>query len=106
MDFRGSFEEYRAYKAARRTETKTIEAKKEKKPKEKKRSGSPEKLLAKVEREIAALEGQMAELEKAAAEFATDYEKLMEIEEKKAETASALEEKYYEWETLGEEIER
>ena len=105
-DYHGTFEQYRAYRAAsapKEPKTAVKEAEKEK-PKQKKRSGSPEKLLSRAEREIAALEGKLLELEGLAEEHASDYEKLMEFEEERAAIQAELDEKYEEWEKLAEEI--
>ena len=106
FDFPGTFEQYRAYKAERAAasvpETKHVE--KKEKPKQKKRSGSPEKLLAKAEREISALEARLAEIDALAEENSSDYEKLLELDAEREEINAALEAKYAEWEELAEEI--
>ena len=52
-----------------------------------------EKEIEKAENAIAALEAEMAE-------NASDYQKLLELEEKKAAADAALEELYLQWEEL------
>ena len=78
---------------------------KEEKPKEKKKlHGSPEKFMAKLEREIAAIEEKIKENERLAEEFYADYEKLMELETEKNSLTAQLDEKYIQWEELAEMV--
>jgi len=104
-DFHGTFEQYRAYKAANAPQEAKAAPRetREEKPKQKKRSGSPEKLMAKAEREIAALEEKLRELDRKAEEHASDYEKLMEIEAEKETLRTELDGQYEVWEALAEE---
>lgn len=106
-DYRGTFSEYREYKARQQTfaqaEKRREETKQKAEPKPKPKKKNPaagEKQLAKVEREIEKLEQQLAGLDRESEENSTDYQKLMEIEEKRAEINSQLEELYEQWETL------
>ena len=64
------------------------------------RPGKPLKQLQKVEKEINRLEAQLQELEEESAQCATDYQKLMEIEEQKENLNSALMDLYEKWEAL------
>ena len=58
-----------------------------------------------MEREIAALEARLKEIEAAVEENATDYEALSRLFEEKAAAEAALEEKYEDWGALSEELE-
>ncbi len=105
-DFRGTYEQYRAYKEANAipaVPTKTAPKQQPKNPK-KKGGKSPGKMLEKLEKEIAKLEDELGEIEKESEQFSTDYEKLMELSAQKDEISSVLEEKYIEWEELAEQI--
>ena len=109
-DWRCSFEEYRARKErqtqaalARQAEEKKLQ-KKEQPKKEKPAGGQKalQKKLASLEREIAAQEEQLRQLEAAIQENATDYEALSRLFEEKAAADAALEEKYEAWGALSE----
>lgn len=107
-DFRGTFEEYREYKARiehLKQVEKEKEAKREKKPKAKRQKPvSVEKKIAKVEGEIANLEGRIAEIDAQMEMFSSDYEKLIELGTEKAALEEQLEEKMGEWEQLSENM--
>ena len=101
-DYRGSYREYCAWRD-RQALLQPAEAKKapDKKAVEKKnRVPNTDKLLAKTEREIARLETRLNELNTLAEVNATDYQKLMEIEEHKEELNAQLLELYEKWEEL------
>ena len=105
-DFRGSFTQYREYKARQQSITSAEKKKQEKtevsaKP-EKRQPQRTERQLARIEREIGKLEEQLAALDRAAAENASDYQKLMEIDEEKAALNSQLDALYAQWEEIGE----
>ena len=105
-DFRGSFMQYREYKARQQSITSAEKKKQEKtevsaKP-EKRQPQRTERQLARIEREIGKLEEQLAALDRAAAENASDYQKLMEIDEEKAALNSQLDALYAQWEEIGE----
>ena len=55
-----------------------------------------------MEKEIARLEASLAELEREAEQFASDYQKLMELEDRKEALNAELLEKYEQWEALSE----
>ena len=107
-DFRGTYEQYRAFKAA------SVPVQEQKKPAEKKEKPKTEaaqkqknsknaaKKAARLEREIADIEKQISDIEAEKEAFATDYEKLIELDEKKAELENALEEKLSEWEEVAQ----
>ena len=105
-DFRGSFSQFREFKARqasisaaeKRRQDKTEPAQKQ----EKRQPQRAERQLARIEREIAKTEAQIAALETQAEEYASDYQKLMEIDGKKAELNAALDDLYAQWEAIGE----
>lgn len=109
-DFRGSFSEYREF-VRRQTELSQAEKQKEAKKPEirerkredwKKKNGGSEKQLKKLERDIEKLEEKMAELESEYERNAADYQKLMELDEEKAQLLAQLDELYESWEALSE----
>ena len=75
---------------------------KQKKPSSPPRPVNAEKQLQRLEKEIARLEGSIAELEREAEQFASDYQKLMELDEQKEALNAELLEKYEQWEVLSE----
>ena len=104
-DYRGGFTEFRAW----RERQKSIEhsaARREEKPREKKpaKKAAPrtERVLAKLERDIAALEREIAQLDAQSEEFASDYQKLLEIDAQRSELTERLDGLYAEWEALAE----
>lgn len=112
-DFRGSFSEYREF-VRRQTELSQAEKQKEAKKPEirerkredwKKKNGGSEKQLKKLERDIEKLEEKMAELESEYERNAADYQKLMELDEEKAQLLTQLDELYESWEALSEIME-
>ena len=101
-DFRGGYKEYAAWR-----ERQAVYAQAEKKEQKKKepappkpRSANTEKQSAKIEREIQKLENKLAELDKLSEENATDYQKLMEIEQQKDALNEELLLQYEKWEAL------
>jgi ATPase subunit of ABC transporter with duplicated ATPase domains len=94
-DFKGTFAEYTAYKAAR-VETKQRAAKTEDKPKRPKRDTprNTQKQIERAESEIAALEERLKELENQKEQYASDYEKLLELMTDEETLNRELEEKY------------
>ena len=110
-DYRGSYAEYAAWRARqaafaaaeKKTADKKAEqnrpgqaaagAKGEKKPR-------PEKQLQKLEKEIDRIETQLQALDEEAGLYATDYQKLMELDARKEELNAALMELYERWEVL------
>ena len=101
-DYRGTFEEYRSYRArqvVREQTEKKVERKKEPKPR---RGPSPEKQLQRIEREIAKAEARIAELQSACETYATDYQKLMELTEETETAQAELDALYEQWEELAD----
>ena len=101
-DFRGTFEEYRAFTARQQTLQQAVrQAERKKEPKPKKQP-SAARQLQKTEKAIEKAEEKMAELEAQCEQFSTDYQKLMEMEEAKAALQSELDALYEQWEALSE----
>ena len=101
-DYRGGYSEFCKWKEQQKvfTQIEQHAAPKKKEQKKPKNSYNAEKALAKLEREIAKKEEQIAELETKSEEFATDYQKLMEIENEKEQLNEELLELYEKWEEL------
>lgn len=116
-DYRGGFAEYRAWRQ-RQTDLERSAAKQAKKgagsranaDKNDAKSGNTgakprygtEKQLAKLEREIAKVEQTLAELDAEEAEHASDYQRLMELADKRANLDTQLMELYEHWEALAD----
>lgn len=101
-DYRGGYGEYCAWRD-RQLLLQQAEAKKApvKKAEDKKpRTPNADKLIARTEREIARLEARLAGWDALAEKNASDYQKLMEIEEHKKELNAQLVELYEKWEEL------
>lgn len=101
-DFKGTYEEYRAYKAARpKHETPVRETKPAAKVKQKK-PVSVEKQILKFEREITVLEDKLNKIAAQKDEFCADYEKLLELDREESALREQLDAKYEEWAELSE----
>ena len=101
-DFRGGWKEYgqwRERQAAFRQAAEKGE-RKEKRDTRAPRPANAERLIAKTEREIAAVEEKLAALERAEAENASDYQKLLELGREKEELDKSLTALYEKWEEL------
>lgn len=99
-DFKGGFPEYREFdakQAQREQQLKTVEKKKAPK---KKPSVSAEKQLARLEREIERQESKISELDALAEDYASNYEKLLEIATDRETETAALDALYSSWEQL------
>ena len=106
-DFRGSFSEYREYvrrQGELRQNEKLRESRqgREKKDGKKPKAQDVEKLLARTEREIEKLEAEIAGLDELYEVHQSDYEKLMLLDEQKAELQTRLDELYEKWEAQSE----
>ncbi len=106
-DYKGSFAQFREYKArqaqfalASKNNEKKADTPAPVKKEARKRPPNIEKQIAKLEKEIEKLETYACQLDAQAEEFGSDYQKLLEIGEKKAETEAALEPLYAQWEEL------
>ena len=100
-DFRGSFEQFRAFKAR---EQKQEQVKKEVKRKETKKTKAPsaEKQAARLEKQIAEAEAEIKRIDAEIEEFSADYEKLSALFEEKQTAEAALERLYDEWAQVAE----
>ena len=103
-DFRGTFGEFREYRARRQAMAQAAKAAAPKPVKKQKRSGTPEreKQLRRVEREITRAEARIAEIEAEYEANASDYKKLMELDSEREELNRSLDALYLEWEELDE----
>ena len=100
-DFRGSFSQYREYRSrqdAIRQAENHAEAKKKDAAPVKKNAPKTDRVLAKLERDIEKLEGQISALDAEYEANASDYQKLMELDARKAELNEALDALYEQWE--------
>ena len=103
-DFRGDLAAYNEYKSRQlslQQTAKAVERKKEK-PQRRKSPGSIEKQIARLERDIARAEEALAAIDRELEANATDYEKLMELGEKRSQAEEQLDALYLEWEELSE----
>ncbi|MBR6522733.1 MAG: ABC-F family ATP-binding cassette domain-containing protein [Oscillospiraceae bacterium] len=100
-DFRGGFEQYKAFKARMQKQEqvkKETKRKEEKKPKPQ----STEKKIASLEKKISAAEADIKRIDGEIEIYAADYEKLNELFEEKSKAEAALEALYEEWAELAE----
>ena len=104
-DFKGSFTQFREYKA-RQTAIAQANSRTEPKKKEsapaKKSAPRTDRQLARLERDIARLEQQIADLAPEYEANASDYQKLMELDAQKAEWNEQLDDLYLQWEELSQ----
>ena len=105
-DFRGTFSEFRAYRARQEAIAQAAKAaapKPEKKPQRKKGMPEREKEARRCEREIEKIESRLKEIESEEGEHASDYQRLMELEDEKARLSPELDALYSRWEELQDE---
>ncbi len=105
-DFRGTFSEFRAYRARQEAIAQAARAaapKPEKKPQRKKGTPEREKEARRCEREIEKIESRLKEIESEEGEHASDYQRLMELEDEKARLSPELDALYSRWEKLQDE---
>ena len=105
-DFRGGFSEYREYRARQEAIALAARAaapKPEKKPQRKKGTPEREKEARRCEREIEKIESRLREIEREEGEHASDYQRLMELEDEKARLEPELDALYSRWEELQDE---
>ena len=99
-DFRGGYKDYCEWKARQEVFAQNEKAAKREKKPAPQRKPDRDRHAAKIEREIEKLEAQLAEIERQYALYASDYQKLMELDEEKASAEAELMEKYGQWEAL------
>ena len=105
-DFRGSFSEYREYRARQEAIAQAAKAaapKPEKKSQRRKGTPEREREARRCEREIEKIESRLREIEREAGEHASDYQRLMELEDEKARLNPELDALYSRWEELQDE---
>ncbi len=102
-DYVGSYHDFEQYKA-RQLQLSHIEKHKETKSKAARpaRTTDASKQIAKVEREIEKLEASLEDINKLEAENASDYHKLMELDQERSTLQSQLDALYTKWEELSD----
>ena len=110
IDFRGTFEEYRAAQERKRLQAAVLvkaEPEKPKKEKPRRPGGTKEleKQVAAAERAVAKAEEQMYDLEQQIQEAAADYLKLQELYEQREALEEEILKLYGTWETLSAQLE-
>lgn len=106
-DFRGGFEEYREHLKRQSELSQNISPKENVKEEQtraykKNPSAYNDKQLQRAERDIEKLEDKMKEIEKLCEEHASDFQKLMELDTRKAETQRELDTLYKKWEEISD----
>lgn len=99
-DYRGSYKEYLDWKERQQVFAQAEKSNVKKAPERKPRAQNNDKAIAKLEKEIARLEEKSAALDALAEENASDYQKLMEIQEQKDALDFQLLELYEKWEAM------
>ena len=101
-DYKGTFSEYREFCSRQEVVKKVVRKEAKKTQKRDKVQVSPEKQKAKLEREIERLEKRLDEITAAEAEFASDYQKLLELGEERGALEARLDEVYQQWGEVSE----
>ena len=105
-DFRGGYPEYLAYKQRRQELARTAKKQEEKKsplPPKPRKPKNTARELERLEREIEKAEQRLTALAEEEQRYASDYQKLMELSEERAEAQSVLDALYVRWEELAEQ---
>ena len=101
-DFKGGFQEWREYRARQEALQQAAKSVQREKAPRQKAEPNRDRRRTRVEKEIEKAENAIAALEAEMAQNASDYQKLLELEERKAAADAALEELYLQWEELSE----
>ena len=103
-DYRGTFSEFREYRARQQAIAQAARSSAPKAEKKPKRTGTPEreKQLRRVEREINKAEARLAGIETEYEANASDYVRLLELDAEREELNARLDALYLEWEELDE----
>ena len=117
-DYRGSYHDYAAWKerqsifaqagkkaadrAAVKKSAEPVTSSSSQKAQARTHTGSQVRQMQRAEKEITRLEGQLAVLDEEFSRYATDYQKLMELEGQKEALNAALMEQYERWEALSD----
>ena len=99
-DFRGGWRAFCAWKERQSALQQAAPKPQKKKEERKPRVPNSDRLIAKTEREIARLEQQLAVLESESEQYASDYQKLMELEGRREALNGELMALYEKWEEL------
>ncbi len=102
IDFRGDFNAWREFDQRQTALQQTARTDQRRKAPQKKTEPNRDRRRAKVEKDIEKAEAALEELRQEMEANASDYVKLMELEEKKAAADAALEELYAQWEELSD----
>ena len=101
-DYHGGYRDYLDWKARQQVYAQAEKTVSKESPPKRQRAQNNDRSIAKLEKEIARLEEKSAALDTLAEENATDYMKLMEINEQKELIEAQLLELYEKWEALNE----
>jgi len=101
-DFMGTYSEYQAYKGSGAL-AETVKKEPSARAKPKKKPADAQKELRKLERDFENLENELAEINRQKEEFSTDYEKLMELDERETAAHENLNKLYEAWEQAEQE---
>ena len=101
-DYRGGYRDYLGWLERQQVYARAETAPQKKAAEKKTKPANNDKAIGKLEKEIARVEGKIAELDALAEENASDYQKLMEIDAQKAEMEEQLMELYEKWEELNQ----
>ena len=103
-DFNGVYSDYCAYKAMN-TASEVKKKETAAYPKRKKKLADMQKELRMLERDIGKLENDLEDIKRQKDEFSTDYEKLMELDERESLVHVSLDKLYEDWAALAEKNE-
>ncbi len=103
-DFRGSFSQYREYRARQDAFAQTQKPAQVRENRDTRKKGTPEleKQRRRVEREIEKTEARISALDAETEANASDYQKLLEIDGERAGLSAQLDKLYEQWEELDE----
>ena len=96
-DYKGTFSEYHEFCSRQEVVKKVIKKEAKKTQKKDKVQVSPEKQRARLEREIEKVEKKLEEITALEDEFASDYQKLLELGEEHSNLETQLNELYQQW---------
>ena len=96
-DFEGTFSEYRAAKAEKPASAPVKKASPATQSKHKKKPSDAQKEIRRLERDIERIDNDLDDIKRLKEEYSTDYEKLMELDEREIEARETLDALYEEW---------
>ena len=102
IDFKGGFDAWREYDKRQESLQQTAKAEQRRKAPQKRAEPNRDRQRARVEKEIEKAEAALEALKQEMDANASDYVKLMELEEKKTAADTALEALYAQWEELSD----